>query len=259
MTHTLSVRDTGHVTEIVFSNPPNNHANVALLRDIGETLLALDAKPECRAIVLASEGKAFCAGADLANDERGGGVGGSGDDPVREFYDQALRIFEAKKPVVAAIQGAAVGAGLGLAVAADFRVAAPEARFVANFTRLAFHPGFALSATLPRLLGPQKAALMLLTSRRIKGEEALAMGLADELVPLNDVRTAAHRLAAEIAEGGPLGVLATRRTLRAGLYETVRETLAHEHEEQWKLRETEDHQEGIRSVSERRPGNFKSR
>jgi enoyl-CoA hydratase/carnithine racemase len=259
MTHTITVRDVGHVTEIVFSNPPNNHANVALLREIGETLLALDAKPECRAIVLASEGKAFCAGADLANDESGGGVGGSGDDPVREFYDQALRIYEAKKPVVAAIQGAAVGAGLGLAVSADFRVAAPEARFVANFTRLAFHPGFALSATLPRLLGQQNAALMLLTSRRIKGEEALAMGLADELVPLTEVRNAAHKLAAEIAEGGPLGVMATRRTLRTGLYETVRDTLAHEHEEQWKLRETEDHKEGIRSVAERRPGNFKGR
>jgi enoyl-CoA hydratase/carnithine racemase len=258
MTHSLTVRDFGHVTEIVFSNPPNNHANVALLREIGEALLALDEKPNCRAIVLASDGKAFCAGADLVQSE-GGGVGGSGDDPVREFYDQALRIYEAKKPVVAAIQGAAVGAGLGLAVSADFRVVAPEARFVANFTRLAFHPGFALSTTLPRLLGPQKAALMLLTSRRIKGEEALAMGLADELVPLAEVRQAAHRLAAEIAEGGPLGVAATRKTLRQGLYEAVKETLAHEHAEQWKLRPTEDHEEGIRSVAERRPGNFKGR
>jgi len=258
MTHTLTVRDFGHVTEIVFSNPPNNHANVALLRDIGKTLLALDEKTDCRAIVLASEGKAFCAGADLVNSE-GGGVGGSGDDPVREFYDQALRIYEARKPVVAAVQGAAVGAGLGLAVSADFRVAAPEARFVANFTRLGFHPGFALSATLPRLLGPQKAALMLLTSRRIKGEEALAMGLADELVPASEVRKAAHRLAAEIAEGGPLGLLATRKTLRQGLYETVRDTLAHEHAEQWKLRNTEDHQEGILSVAERRPGRFTGR
>ena len=258
MTHSLTVRDFGHVTEIVFSNPPNNHANVALLREIGEALLALDEKSDCRAIVLASDGKAFCAGADLVQSE-GGGVGGSGDDPVREFYDQALRIYEAKKPVVAAIQGAAVGAGLGLAVSADFRVVAPEARFVANFTRLAFHPGFALSTTLPRLLGPQKAALMLLTSRRIKGEEALAMGLADELVPLAEVRQAAHRLAAEIAEGGPLGVAATRKTLRQGLYEAVKETLAHEHTEQWKLRPTEDHEEGIRSVAERRPGNFKGR
>ena len=258
MTHTLTVRNFGHVTEIVFSNPPNNHANVALLRDIGETLLELDEKPDCRAIVLASEGKAFCAGADLVNNE-GGGVGGSGDDPVREFYDQALQIYAAKKPVVAAVQGAAVGAGLGLAVSADFRIAAPEARFVANFTRLGFHPGFALSATLPRLLGPQKAALMLLTSRRIKGEEALAMGLADELVPVSEVRQAAHRLAAEIAEGGPLGLLSTRRTLRQGLYEIVRDTLEHEHAEQWKLRNTDDHQEGILSYAERRPGRFKGR
>lgn len=258
MTHTLNVTRQGHIAEIVFSNPPNNHANVALLREIGEALLRLDTEPEVRAIVLASDGKAFCAGADLVGGE-GGGVGGAGDDPVREFYDQALRIYEAEKPVVAAIQGAAVGAGLGLAVSADFRVAAPEARFVANFTRLAFHPGFALSTTLPRLLGQQKAALMLLTSRRVKGEEALAMGLADELVPLPDVRAAAHRMAAEIAEGGPLGVTATRRTLRRGLYEAVRDALEHEHAEQWKLRTTADHREGILSVAERRPGRFEGR
>lgn len=97
---------------------------------------------------------------------------------------------------------------------------------------------------------------MLLTSRRIKGEEALAMGLADELVPLSKVRAAAHRLAAEIAEGGPLGILSTRQTLREGLYDAVRRTLEHEHAEQWKLRHTADHKEGILSVAERRPGRF---
>ncbi|MEZ5998147.1 MAG: enoyl-CoA hydratase/isomerase family protein [Hyphomonas sp.] len=258
MTHTLTLNTHGHVRELVFSNPPNNHANVALLRNIADTLLSLDDDGDCRAIVLASEGKAFCAGADLVQSE-GGGVGGSGDDPVREFYDEALRLYTAKKPVVAAIQGAAVGAGLGLAVFADFRIATPEARFVANFTQLAFHPGFGLSRTLPRLLGAQRAALMLMTSRRIKGEEALAWGLVDELVPQDRLRDAALHLAAEIALGGPLALLATRRTLRRGLYEDVQEALELEHAEQWLLRPTEDHAEGIRAVAERRPGRFHGR
>ena len=255
MTHTVTVREHGHVAELVFSNPPNNHASVALLGDIADALEALDANPEFRAVVLASEGKAFCAGADLVQAE-GGGVGGSGDDPVREFYDQALRIYRTRKPIVAAVQGAAVGAGLGLAVAADFRVAAPEARFVANFTRLAFHPGFGLTASLPRVVGPQRAALMFLTSRRIKGEDALSWGLVDELTSLADVRAAAMRLALEIAEGGPLALLATRKTLRDGFYEEVEAALAHEHAEQAILKPTKDHLEGIRSVAERRPGKF---
>jgi len=258
MTHTITVRHHGHVAELVFSNPPNNHANVALLRDIADKLLALDEAENCRVVVLASDGKPFCAGADLVQSE-GGGVGGSGDDPVREFYNEALRLYRTRKPIVAAVQGAAVGAGLGLAVTADFRVAAPEARFVANFTRLAFHPGFALTATLPRLIGAQRASLMFLTSRRIKGDEAQSWGLVDELVPLDDVRDAALRLAAEIAEGGPLGLLATRKTLRLGLYEDVAAALDREHAEQSLLRHTEDHAEGIRSVFERRAARFHGR
>ena len=103
MTHTITVRDVGHVTEIVFSNPPNNHANVALLREIGETLLKLDDTPECRAIVLASEGKAFCAGADLRERKT------MTQDEARAFVD-ALRdtfteIAELPVPTVAAVNG----------------------------------------------------------------------------------------------------------------------------------------------------------
>ncbi|MCA8901720.1 MAG: enoyl-CoA hydratase/isomerase family protein [Hyphomonas sp.] len=255
MTHTIKVTHHGHVAELEFTNPPNNHANVALLREIADTLHALDLAPDCRAIVLASDGKPFCAGADLVQSE-GGGVGGSGDDPVREFYDEALRLYSTRKPIVAAVQGAAVGAGLGLAVTADFRVASPEARFVANFTQLAFHPGFGLTATLPRLIGDQKASLMFMTSRRIKAEEALDWGLIDQLVPSHDLRAAALNLAAEIATGGPLALLSTRKTLRKGLYDAVKAALELEHSEQWLLRPTQDHAEGIRAVFERRPGRF---
>jgi enoyl-CoA hydratase/carnithine racemase len=248
----------GHVAEIVFANPPNNHANVNMLRGLAEHLEALDQDPEIRAIVLASDGKPFCAGADLANRD-GGGVGGSSADPIREFYDQAMRLFATKKPIVAAIQGAAVGAGLGLALVADFRVAAPEARFVANFTRLGYHPGFGLTHTLPRLIGAHRAALMLLTSRRFKAEEVAPWGLVDEIAPLGGLREAAHRLAAEIAENAPLAQVATRKTLRGQLHAEVTAALVIEHAEQAKLRDTEDYAEGVRSVNERRPGRFLGR
>ena len=172
------------------------------------------------------------------------------------LYDEAVRLFSNKKPIVAAVQGAAVGAGLGLALVADFRVAAPEARFAANFVKLGFHPGFGLSHTLPRLIGLQRAALLMETGRRIPGEEALAWGLADELAPLDEVRGRAIHLAREIAENAPLAVQSTRATLRAGLAEAVRAMTDHEFVEQSWLRKTADYREGVRAVNERRPGNF---
>jgi enoyl-CoA hydratase/carnithine racemase len=258
MNDLISVTRQDHVAELVFSYPPHNHATVALLRGLADALAALDDEPECRAVVLASDGKAFCAGADLAGGA-GGGVGGSSPDPLREFYDQALRLFSSRKPIVAAIQGAAIGAGLGLAVAADFRIASPEARFSANFTKLGYHPGFALTDTLPRLVGPQRAALMLLTSRRFKAEEVLPWGLIDEIVPADALRASARRLAEEIAENAPLALLATRKTLRADQLAAATAAILREHAEQALLRDTEDYAEGIRSVGERRAGRFVGR
>ena len=243
----------GHVAELVFHNPPHNHVNVDLLRALADQLETLDHNPNIRAVVLASEGKAFCAGADLATPD---GMGGVSADPVREFYDQALRLFACKKPIVAAIQGATIGAGLGLAIVADYRIAAPEARFAANFTKLGFHPGFGLTHTLARLIGQQRASLMFMTARRFKAEEMLDWGLVDQIVEASDLRNAAMALAQEIAENAPLALLATRQTLRSGLVEAVTAALAHEHAEQSILRQTADYSEGVRSVFERRPASF---
>ena len=100
---------------------------------------------------------------------------------------------------------------------------------------------------------------MMLTGRRLKGDEAFAWGLADELVPAEDLRAAALRLAAEIAENAPLAVVETRQTLRAGLAAAIKARTEIEHTKQTVLRATEDFQEGVRSVAERRPGNFVGR
>ena len=154
------------------------------------------------------------------------------------------------------MQGAAIGGGFGLALTADFRVAAPEARFAANFVKLGIHPGFGLTVTLPKLVGAQTANLLFLTGRRIKGEQALALGLVDQLAPLAQLRSAAQRLAAEIAENAPLAVRSVRATMRRGLAEQVAAATDHELAEQQWLRGTDDASEGIRAVAERRPGNF---
>ncbi|CAN7490423.1 enoyl-CoA hydratase/isomerase family protein [Phenylobacterium sp. LjRoot219] len=250
----LTVEKHGHVAVLTFARPPLNFISVDLVRDIADALERLDGEGDCRAVVLQAEGKVFCAGAELDNPE-----GVSGMDSILSLYSQAIRIFAVETPIIAAIQGAAVGAGLGLALTADFRVVAPEARFSANFVKIGFHPGFGLTHTLPRLIGPQRAGLMMLTGRRIKPDEALAWGLADEIVPDHKLRSAALKLAGEIAEAGPLAVAATRKTLRAGLVEAIQAAMRHEHAQQAILRETEDFAEGVRSVAERRPGKFTGR
>ncbi|HUZ12822.1 MAG TPA: enoyl-CoA hydratase/isomerase family protein [Caulobacteraceae bacterium] len=249
----ISARAEGHVALLTIDRPPHNHVSVELMADLADALADIDATTELRASVLASAGKSFCAGADLVSPT---GVGGTGMQGINPLYVEAVRLFSARKPMVAAIQGAAVGAGLGLALVADFRVAAPEARFVSNFVKLGFHPGFGVTLTLPRLIGAQRAALMCLTGRRLKGEEALAWGLVDELVPLEELQGAALRLAAEIAENAPLAVQSTRATFRAGLAEAVKAQTDHELVEQTWLRKTADFAEGVRAVNERRTGRF---
>jgi enoyl-CoA hydratase/carnithine racemase len=258
----IGVEKYGTVTLIEIRCPPNNFFDIALIKDIASTLEALDEDASCRAVVLASQGKAFCAGANFGDGSRLDAQGRRPGEPapgVAHLYIEGNRLFRTKKPIVAAVQGAVVGGGLGLAMVADFRVACPEARFVANFTRLGFHPGFGLTVTLPAVIGPTRAAMMFYTSRRVRGEEAYAMGLADVLVPLEEVRDAALKFAAEIAENSPLGLIATRATLRGDLAGRVLKATEHELEEQTRLRQTDDFKEGVKAMAERRLPNFTGR
>ena len=254
MTITVTTSTTDHVGEVLFSAPPYNFASPELLRKIADALDAFDADPLVRCTVLASEGKTFCGGANLAGD--GDLAGEAGMDSVAQLYVQALRLFRRKKPMVAAIQGAAVGAGIGLALSADFRVAGPGARFAANFSRLGFHPGFGLTATIPRVVGQQRAAWMMLSSERIKPETALDWGLCDRLAAEGKTLAEAHRMAAELAENAPLAVIAIRATLVGNLLDELEATLAHEHRQQTILKATADYEEGVASVFERRAANF---
>jgi len=260
----IAVEITGHVALIEIRRPPNNFFDIALIQEIAGALEALDQDINCRAVVLAAQGKAFCAGANFGD---GSTLDKDGQRPreldrdqaVQHLYLEAGRLFRTKKPIVAAVHGAAVGGGLGLAMVADFRVACPETRFAANFTRLGFHPGFGLTVTLPQVIGATKAALMFYTSRRVAGDEAFAMGLADVLVPQDQVRDAAMKLAAEIAENSPLGLVSTRATMRADLAERVRKATEHELQEQSWLRKTDDFKEGVKATAERRRPNFSGR
>jgi len=252
----IAVSRNGNVATIEIRRPPLNFFDLKLIRAIASALEGFDVEPEIRAVVLCAEGKAFCAGADFSSPDNATPAETDLLDTTDHLYLEAVRIFRCKKPIVAAVQGAAIGGGLGLALAADFRVACPEARFAANFTRLGFHPGFGLTVTLPEVIGKNNAELMFYTSRRVTGEEAYRMGLANVLTTKEKLRDAAHALAAEIAECSPLGLLSTRATLRGDLADRVHAATRHELAEQQRLRQTADFAEGVRSTAERRPANF---
>ncbi len=247
----IGVTTNGPVMTVEIQRPPNNFFDIVLIEEIATACEAADRDPAVRAVVLAAQGKAFCAGADFSRRNTGESSGGA-KGPVRHLYKEAVRLFRVRKPIIAAVQGAAVGGGLGLACMADFRVTCAEGRFSANFTRLGFHPGFGLTATLPRLVGQQQAALLFYTGRRVAGEEAVRLGLADMLVPLAEVRSAAEALAAEIAGSAPLAVLSTRETMRWGLADAVERATERELVEQEWLRQTEDFKEGVKAMAERR-------
>lgn len=247
----------GNVAIVEIQRPPHNFFDIPMLASIANAFESLEADPRCRAILLCAQGTAFCAGANFANRD----VAPQQKSPraVNPIYDEAIRLFSCSKPVVAAVHGPAIGGGLGLALVADFRVTCPEARYSANFNRLGFHPGFGLSYTLPRLVGPQQSAMLFYTGRRIGGEEAVRIGLADVLVSQDQVRGKSLELATEIAVSSPLAVQSTRATLRNGLVEQIRLAVARESVEQnWQF-ETQDFREGVRAMAERREPVFQGK
>ena len=275
----LATRTFGDVTAAVGSEyigtaeinrPPDNFFDADLIGSLADAYEWLQ-RDGARAIVLSSVGKNFCAGADFTGRSGQSQSGQSrsmqsqsgqtrmSNGGAGELYEQAFRLFQVPVPVVAAVQGAAVGGGLGLACAADFRVARPQSRFSANFARIGLHQGFALTVTLPGIVGQQRATELLYTGRRIDGEEAARIGLADRLVDAEHLRAAAGDLAAEIASAAPLAVRAIRATMRAGLADRARAAMERELSEQQKLWPTADFAEGVRAAAERRPARFEGR
>lgn len=247
----VTVEQADHVATVEIHRPPHNWFDIDVMTELADAVLGLDDETACRVLVLCSEGKNFCAGADLGGSDLL--------DSTTTLYEQAARLFSNRKPIVAAVQGAAVGGGLGLSLAADFRVASPETRFSCNFAKLGFHQGFGISVTLPAVVGQQRALELMYTGVDLRGEEALRIGLADRLSPTDDLRAGALAFAAQIASSAPLALLSIRETMRGDLAERVRVATARENREQQRLRDTADFAEGVAAVAERRPPVFTGR
>ena len=236
-----------HVALVQFDRPPHNFFDAELIRQIADAYEQLERERDARAIVLCSTGKNFCAGANFAAENPADGP----------LYDQAIRLFTGALPVIAAVQGAAIGGGLGVALSADLRVATDESRFSANFARLGIHHGFGLSVTLPLVVGHQRALELLYTGVRLRGEQAHAIGLCDRLVPAAQLREQAIALAAEIAASAPLAVRSIRATMRGELAERIRAATDREAAEQARQWGTADFREGVTAASERRTPQFR--
>ena len=260
MAEGLRTEVNGNVGVVIMDRPPHNFLNFRQIHDIADALEEMQNDMSIRCAVLAADGRSFCAGADFAGDGVGGGddevVGG---DATLALYQGSGRLFDVTLPIVGAIQGPAVGGGLGLAMVPDIRITCPDARFSANFASLGIHQGFGMSVTLPQLLGPSRAAQVLYSAKRYKGEEAVAIGLADECVPSEQVRERALEVATEIAANAPLALRAIKSTLRLGLGDRVREITQREAQLQAELSASDDAKEGIAAVGERRAGNFKGK
>ena len=249
----ISVNIKQHLAYVEINRPPNNFFDANLIQQIADAYEILDEEDECRVILLKSEGKNFCAGANFGQDEDmlDKSV------PYKKLYAQAVRLFRIRKPVIAVVQGAAIGGGLGLALSADFRVACHEARFAANFAKLGFHPGFGSSITLPRVVGVQKAMDMLFTARRVTGEEAFKIGLADKFCFKEKLLEEAEQLAMEIASSAPMAVESIRSTLHGNLADQIEQIVDWELSEQVRLQKTEDFKTGIAASLSRETPQFK--
>ena len=233
----------GGVTFLTLSRPPHNFFDSVLLAQLADAVGRCDNTPSIRAIVLSSDQRSFCAGADFG--------GGKRPDPAM-IYNEAVRLAGRRKPMVAAIKGAAIGGGLGLALAADFRIGCTETRLQANFTRIGISPGFGLTFTLPRIIGRQAALDLFLTARRIEGEEAYRLGMLDRLVLQEDVETHAEALAYELASNAPSAMLATRALALDDYPSAFRAAVARELGYQEPLFANPDFDEGVRAAAERR-------
>ena len=240
----------------------------AMTRRMGEAfrdnIARLAQDESLRALVLTGEGRAFSAGGDLdmlqEKADQGAAAPGAAWRGIRDemstFYRLFLSIRDVPCPTIAAVNGHAVGAGFCVALGCDFRYVASEAKLGLNFTRIGVHPGMGATWTLPRLVGPAIAAELLYTSRMIDGDEAVRVGLANRVLPREEVLGAARTAAAEIAANAPLAVRAVKRALRRTDDVSIEDQLQFEASEQAKNFESADAHEGIAAVRQKRTPTF---
>jgi enoyl-CoA hydratase/carnithine racemase len=245
---------------ITLDRPDNrNSMTPELLTAFAAASAEARADRDARCIVITGSGSCFSAGADFRSMVQLEAAGPLPHQRSYAMYAPFLSVLDLEVPVIAALNGHAVGGGFGLALACDLRIAALEGRYGANFVRLGLAPGMAITYLLPRLVGAATAAELLFTGRLVGGQEAQRLGLASRAVPAAEVLPVAMQLAEEIAANAPLAVRLTKRSLRRGLASEAREAALYEALVQAETLETEDAAHGIDALLRKQPPTFTGR
>jgi enoyl-CoA hydratase/carnithine racemase len=263
----LCERD-GGVATLTFNDPDRRNAMTEPMgRAFSARVAELAREPGLRAVILTGAGGAFSAGGDLSMIQQRADEGRARPGQAREeirrtmraFYGLFLSVRDLPCPSIAALNGAAVGAGLCVALACDVRLASARARLGLNFTALGLHPGMAATWTLPRLVGPAHAAELLYSSRLGDGEEAARIGLVNRALGPDEVLPAARGLAAAFAAASPVANRAVKRALARSSGASLADQLDFEAAEQAACFESEDVHEGLAAIRERRSPRFQGR
>lgn len=241
---------------LTLKNPPVNALSTALLADLDRRVTELASDPKVRAVVLTGDGQYFSAGADLK--EMATLDLATAPELVRRTLDLLGRIAAFPSPVVAAINGLALGGGLELALAADLRIAGESAKLGAPEVGFGLMPAYGGTQRLSRLIGAAKAKELVFTGAMISAAEALRLGLVNKTVPAGQELRAARDLAHTIAQKAPKAVRASKRAISEGLGKSLTEGLELEtHLFETEVLSSEDLAEGIVAFAERRPPKFK--
>ena len=247
----------GGVATVTLDRPDAMNALTrASRRALARDLRVLSGDPAVRCVVLTGSGRAFCSGQDLREQDALEDV----DTTIRETYVPIIEaLVQMPKPVIAAINGAAVGAGLSVALACDVRYLAEDAVLMMAFSNIALVPDSGGSWFLPRIVGSARAFELAATGRRVGSEEALALGLVQRVLPAPDLLPAANELAAALAARPTLALGWTKRLLRAAEESPLSDVMELEAQLQVAAVDTHDHAEGVAAFLGKRAPRFEGR
>ncbi len=263
-TDQLLCRVEDHVATLTFNRPEKRNALGDIVTPaLREMLLVLEADADVRVIVLTGAGKAFCAGGDVKGmgssvpDER------SVDEKIRALQHRqqtlTLRLHELPKPTIAALPGAAAGAGMSIALACDIRIGATSAFYAPGFGAIGLSGDYGGSWQLTQIVGPAKAKEIYFTGRRVMAEEALALGLLNEVVADDELGKRTTEMARQIANGSPLAIRFMKQNINRALEADFKTCLDWEADRLVRVAQTEDHKEAVRAFIDKRPPVFRGR
>ncbi len=257
MTETVHLEVADGVGVIRLDRPPMNALDVALQDRLGELAAEVSGRADVRSVVLWGGEKVFAAGADIKEMQVMDHAAMVA--RARGLQDAFTAVARIPKPVVAAVTGYALGGGCELALCADYRIAADNAKLGQPEILLGVIPGAGGTQRLPRLIGPSKAKNLIFTGRMVKADEALSLGLVDRVVPADEVYAQAHAWAARLARGPAIALRAAKESVDAGLETDIDTGLTIERGWFAGLFATEDRETGMRSFVEEGPGKAKFR